>query len=354
MYLDRLAARLAGGFLLAEGDGTGAGAGAGGEQGGAAGATATTAATTERTIAQGGAEGGGTTGAAAAAGAPAWPENWREMFAGEDAEAKKLIERLSTPEDLRKKLVNQEKTIRSGAHKTVALPEGATEEEITAHRKAIGMPEKPGEYGFAFPEGAGVSEGDVVALDRFQKFMDERHVPPGAAKAAFDFYVQNLTEGRAAHADQVSELALEQAAELRKEFPGREFTRNFGDRSKGSIGVVGEFLAQHFEGEEKVLDEVLGALLPNGLKVGDYAPFLKGMVRMARSYAEDEALVGGDGAGGGASMDDEYTALIKKSVAEPAKVTAADRTRLEELATARIRRDERASSRRDQSGRFAA
>src|ERR1044072_1974834 len=46
-----------------------------------------------------------------------WPEDWRERLAGRDEAAPRELKRFGSPGGVWKKLLNQEKVIRSGAHK---------------------------------------------------------------------------------------------------------------------------------------------------------------------------------------------------------------------------------------------
>src|SRR4051812_48364523 len=119
-------------------------------------------------------------------------DDWRARY-GEDPELQKILARLPSEAELAKKLVSQEKLIRSGQHKTVApLAEDATPEEVAAYRKAAGIPEKADGYGLAFPEEWKPSEGDNAGLAAFQEYALSKHMTPAAAKTAFDFYAQHM------------------------------------------------------------------------------------------------------------------------------------------------------------------
>jgi hypothetical protein len=211
------------------------------------------------------------------------------------------------------------------------LADDATEVEIAAFRKAHGIPEKAADYGLAWPDGATPSDADKAALGTFAEFMHARHIPPSGVKAAFEWYTQAQAAGRQAMAEAVRELQEENVAQLRKEFPGREFKRN--------LAIAEEYLARHFEGREEALDQVLQATMANGLPVKDYAPFIMGLIAMGRAGADEEALIGGDGGGGGKTIDVEYQELITKSATQ--RLTNDEHTRLTQLAEARQARSEK-------------
>lgn len=257
-------------------------------------------------------------------------DDWRAAY-GEDKEVQKLLARLASPAEVAKKLLNQEKTLRSRSA-LPTLPEGATEQEIAAHRKALGIPEKPEGYGLSFPEEWKPTDADKAGLSAFQEYAHDKGLTPAATKAAFEFYAQHMASGQAARAEAASEATLENLGELRAAFPGREFKRN--------MTIAEDFLAKHFEGSEQALDMVLGATLPNGVKVKSFAPFVKGLVQMARSYADEEVLISGDGGGGGRSLEDEKDALLDKSAA--GRLTKAEDARLTQIYEAITAKEARA------------
>jgi hypothetical protein len=266
-----------------------------------------------------------------------WGDDWRAgLSRGDDARLKRL-ERYATPDAVADALFSAQDRIRAGG-RAPALADDATPEEIAAYRKLVGIPDKADGYGLAFPESLKPSEADTAGLAAFQEYMHAKHIPPAAAKAAFDFYTQSSEAGRAKAAEAAQEINLQNVAELRKEYPGREFKRN--------MTIAEEFLGRHFEGSEEALDAVLGATLPSGVTIKNYAPFIKGLVAMARSYADDEALIGGDGGGGGKSMDDEYKELVAKSAVPGARLTVDENKRLAQLAEARQARLEKQGGRK--------
>jgi hypothetical protein len=174
------------------------------------------------------------------------------------------------------------------------------------------------------------TEADTSALGAFQEWMHARHIPPAAVKAAFEYYTAGQAAAQQQRAEEAAELTQQNIAELRRAYPGSEFKRN--------ITIAEEFLAQHYEGREEALDMVLQADIGNGLKVRDFAPFIMGLVAIGRTYADDEALVGGDGGGGGKSLDAEYKELVDKSATT--RLSADENKRLSEIAEARQARIE--------------
>lgn len=324
--------------LFAEGDGN-AGGGTGGGDGGTTvpgGQGGSTPPPADRTLLGGGTD-PGADGAddKGGEGAVAWRDDWRETMAGDDAAFLRTLKRYTTPENFAKGFREQQKKLSAG-QTAGGLPEDATPEEVAAYRKAAGIPDKPDGYGFAFPEALAPTEADTEALTAFQEHMHAANVAPGAAKAAFDFYVKNMEAGRAAMAEMAEKATLDNLAELRGEFKGREFARN--------TKIADEFLLKHFGNDQASLDalnEILATRLESGVQVMNYAPFMRGLFAMARAYADDESLIGGDAGGGGKSIDEEKDELVKKSAKQ--RLTPAEDKRLDELIAAQLRRDERSS-----------
>jgi len=270
-------------------------------------------------------------------GAPAWGDKWRDGLARGDAARLKRLERYGTPDAVADALFAAQDRLRRGGQ-VPQLPDDATDDEVKAFRKAQGIPDKATDYGLAFPDGVEATEADNAALGAFAEFMHARHIAPPAVKAAFEYYTQAQQAARQQRAEAAHELNLQNVAELRKEYPGREFKR--------SMTIAEEFLAHHYEGMEQELDMVLQATLPNGVQVKNFAPFIRGLVQMARSYADEEALVGGDGGGGGKTLDAEYKELVDKSATT--RLSNDEHKRLTELAEARQARLEK-QGRRNQA-----
>jgi hypothetical protein len=264
---------------------------------------------------------------------PSWREDWRTALAAGDEKKAKALQRFAKPEnfakaffDIRERLV----TTRADAEP----PEEASEVELAQWRKQAGIPETPDGYEIAFPDGVTAGDRDKEELGAFLKFMHERHVAPRAAKAAFEFYMTTRAIGAEQASQAAEEATIENLAELRKTYPGREYKR--------SIGLANDFLKGHFAGPDAQtqLDTILAARLPNGVQLTNYAPFVQLIVAMARASASEDDLVAGDAGGGARSVDEEFTELAKKP-----QLTNAERERMTALAEARIRRQERAAAR---------
>lgn len=256
--------------------------------------------------------------------------DWRKLIAGDDEKALKRLERFAQPQDFFKSYRDTENKLRAGA-KLPTLPDDATPEEIAAHRKALGIPEKSDGYGLAFPQEMKPTEADTAALGAFADHMHAAGVPPAFVKPAFDFYMQTMRDGDAAKVAAAEEATLQSLGELRSEYKGREFGRN--------MKLADEYLMRYCGDDSTLLDtvnQVLDMRLPNGVKVM-HSPYMKVLFKAARDTADDEALLGGDVANGGKSIKEEYDGLIKKSVTPGQKLTATEDAKMRELAGALTR-----------------
>lgn len=245
--------------------------------------------------------------AAAAAGPASWPEDWRNLLTGGDAAGMKLLERYPSVEDVYKRMLSQEQIIRRGAHKTLpTLPENPTEDQVAEYRKAVGVPETPDGYGLKFADDLKPTEADNEMLNGFIADMHRQNIPPGAAKAAFDWYQAQLgrarEEGIAAQQRQrhTNELTL------RKEY-GADYMRN--------LGLADEFL-DGYPGLKAIVHP------------GSSVEVLRDVVALARASADEDALYGGDTHGGGKSLEDERKELLSIPYSNR---TETQRARLEKI-----------------------
>ena len=261
---------------------------------------------------------------------PSWREDWREALAGGDEALGKQLKRYATPENFAKSYRELHKKLSAG-HQAPTLGDNATAEEVAAYRKQIGVPETADGYGLSFGEGTKPSEADTEVLAGFGKFMHDRHIPPAGVKAAFEWYTQRIAESRDAAVAAEQNAKVDALVELRKDFPGTELKRN--------LAIADEFLEAH------ELGALLEARLPSGKLVKHDAGALKAIIAAARSYADDESLIGGDGAGGGKSLEEEKDELIRKSVSGT-KLTPAENSRLDAIYGALHAREERQGRRR--------
>ncbi len=169
--------------------------------------------------------------------------------------------------------------------------EGATPEEIAAYYKAIGVPEKPEDYGLKPPEK--LPDGlqhDAEMEKAFLSRARELGLTKSQVAALRDFQINYLGESVAKN-----RAAMAQVIEAEK----AELTKRFGDKLDGTIAEAKALANQKWvpEGMKKYLTG--GAVDPQS---GDFAgaDFLEFVAAAARATGEDRGAGGIRGAGSAA------------------------------------------------------
>ena len=284
------------------------GAGAGGNNGGAGTGTGGDTgvkdtsgagdAGTKTTIGTGG-TGTGTGGTGDAPPPPAdWPADWRTKgltAAGVPADDKKalaMLERLASPGDMVKKLLEQEKLISSGKLKS-GLPENATEEQVAAWRKDNNIPEAPDKYDTTLPDGLVIGESEKPIVDTMLKSMHGANLTNDQVKAVLASYFATEKNFLAERATQMAENQREQDAVLRQEWGG-EYKQNLAHIQ----GWVSTF-------SQKTREALANALDSNGMPLLNNADFIRDMAIQARTINPVSTVVTGGGSNQMSSVQDE-------------------------------------------------
>jgi hypothetical protein len=105
-----------------------------------------------------------------------WPTNWRELVATDPAEQERLKRFTDFPQ-IWKSFRNMETKLSSGGYKQ-ALPENATPEQMTAYRKANGIPDTPQGYFDSLPDDVVLGEDDKTTLGMFAEALHEQNADP--------------------------------------------------------------------------------------------------------------------------------------------------------------------------------
>lgn len=166
--------------------------------------------------------------------------------------------------------------------------EGATPEEIAAYYKAIGVPEKPEDYGLKPPEKLpdGIQH-DTEMEKAFLSRARELGLTKSQVAALRDFQINYLGESVAKN-----RAAMAQVIEAEK----AELTKRFGDKLDATVAEAKALASQKWvpEGMRKYLTG--GAVDPQS---GEFAgaDFLEFVVAAARASGEDRGAGGLRGAG---------------------------------------------------------
>lgn len=157
-------------------------------------------------------------------GPAAFPDNWRDLLAGDDKDAKKLLERYKAPSDLGKAFREQRETISKGVQ-APARPADDDAEGLKTWREKMGIPAEPTAYQLTEPVAKRFGDDDKPNMEVFITGMHKRDMSPAAVNAALDVYadMQEQTMGALVAAD--NKAAGDTADELRQEW-GAEFRQN--------------------------------------------------------------------------------------------------------------------------------
>lgn len=238
-----------------------------------------------------------------AAAPPTWPEDWRQRLAGNNDKALKRLERLVSPEKVVQSLLAAEQKIRSGELRPT-LPENATDEQVAAYRKSVGIPDEPAGYDVQLGEGHTIGEADQPLVDSFKEAAHAANMTPEHFNSALNWYFaqQDAMAQQTAEFDAATKKATEDA--LRAEWGG-EYRQNLSALRNALAGAP-----------EGLAENLMNARMGDGTKFGDNADALKylvGLVREANPIATILPNASGDPA---KSLADEI-ADIEKKMREP-------------------------------------
>jgi hypothetical protein len=301
-------------------DGAGAGGGqqkdpagdAGGDKGGAD-AAAAAKATADAAAAAAGDKGGaggdgkggdGKGGADDKGAAPVWPTDWRVKgmveagLAADDKKTLGLLERYTSPGDVIKKMLEQEKLISSGALKK-PITKDSTPEQVAQWRKENNVPETPDKYDTTLADGLVIGEADKPIVDNMLKVFHDKNVPSDVAKDMLSAYFAQEKQFLADRAAQMAKFTKEQDNSLHEAW-GKEYTPN-----NNSI----ENLKNTFS--EATRDALASALDSNMMPLMDNAAFKRDLAMIARALNPHDIVTDPSGSSQYASVEDEISSIVK-------------------------------------------
>lgn len=246
---------------------------------------------------------------------PYWPDDWREKMArhraGDDEKAyKKELRRLqnfASPEGVYGMGREAEAKLTSGQLLKVPGKE-ASEEEIEAFAKALGVPEKPDEYtkDLTLENGAVVGDADKPFVDSFAETMHKAKARPEEFKAALNWYYAQQ-EAQAAQMDEEDD-----AYRIDSE---RELKEEFGPAFKRRIGAMPVLFQQapggsDIKNERGVYHRLMGGRTSDGRLIGNDPDIIRWLDSM-RAEINPSATVTEDGVGTPETVENEITNIEK-------------------------------------------
>lgn len=218
----------------------------------------------------------------------AWGENWREGFIEEGNESQaNVMNRLKSPQDVVKKLWNQEKMIRSGEAKQVP-GEGSSDEEWAAYREANGIPADPGAYEFNLEFDPDVDAPYIEAIAPALHELNLNNEQAGKIAAAF-------VEARKQSFESVKErdhLAATNAQRQLKEHYGPDYQQNLNAANRLMEDIPEDFR-----------DDIRNARLPDGTPLMSSVHFVDRLVDWGRMMYPEMTIMPGSSDPGAALAD---------------------------------------------------
>lgn len=209
------------------------------------------------------------------------PDNWREMLSKGDEELDKILKRYSSPANFAKKILEQEKLIRSGKIKR-DMPDASDEKAMAEWRKEQGIPDDPSGYKLPDTVTKALTDEDKPVLATFTEFAHKKGLPNSAVEVATEWYVSTMdqiAEQRAA-ADNAAREAAEDV--LRKDLPHGEYkaSMTLASRAIESIPGVGKEWSEFRS--------------PDGRRLGDNPEFILWAADLGREKYGDVTFANGD------------------------------------------------------------
>lgn len=175
-----------------------------------------------------------------------WRQDWREALAAGDNKELERLSRFTAVPEIYKSFRNLETKLSSGKYKP-ELSANPTPEELTAYRKAVGVPDKPEGYFEKLGDGLIIGEEDKATYELFANKLHELNAQPevfkGVVETALALIEQNQSEMVAAQVE-IKEASRHQ---LYQEWGPAEYKMNINAISNLLTGMP-ETLKARFEG----------------------------------------------------------------------------------------------------------
>lgn len=229
-----------------------------------------------QTAATGGAGNPASGGAAEAGGAVDWRDQFIPEGAADADKLKSTLGKFKEPVELAKSYVALQAKLSQGGVKVPG--EKATPDEISAYRKAVGVPEAVDGYKLTRPQG--IEE----AKEAESAFLAQAHAA-GLSQAQVDavlgYYWNAQTQG--AEAQKLAQQEQQRVADETRAATGRALEDMWGYAKDNNLGRINTFLAPHIpEGEN-----FLHLKLADGSFLGDNLPLVKALDAAARMALGD-------------------------------------------------------------------
>jgi len=238
---------------------------------------------------------------------PYWPNDWRQRVAdhagaGDPKAVKrelKRLERVTDPNSIYGMYRELEGKFTSG--NIIKMPDkDATEEDVSAYHKALGVPESAEDYlkDFAPENGAVLGDADKAMAESFVKAL----VPAGAPKQVLDTAVNWYFKNEEEQASQLDEMD-----ETFRQTSERELKDEMGPAYKRKVNNIASVFAKapggaDVKNEESVYARILGGRTSDGKLIGNDPDVTRWLAAMAQEMNPAGSIVE-DAEDGGKTLD---------------------------------------------------
>lgn len=170
-------------------------------------------------------------------------ESWRDLI--EDEKLQKHAERFTSVDAL----VQANLESRQKLSKSIVPPgEGAEEEEVTAYREALGVPNDVDGYDFQLPEGMERTDQMMDSEDHWANLFLDNNVPKATADVLVNEFRGEIEKMMGQKAEMDDAYTKQSEADMRKEW-AEDYDKNIIFASRASEALLGDDFedARHIE-----------------------------------------------------------------------------------------------------------
>lgn len=204
-------------------------------------------------------------------------DDWRAAI--KDEGVRKFADKFTSPADMAADAFKA----RQAASRSIQRPgKDATDEEMAAFHKALGVPEKAGDYKAAIPDDLPdhLRPANDDALNDYRDFAHANNFTQEQFDANLKWYFSNLVKNEADLTQSLNSAQEDTMKALQKEWGGdRDRNIELAVRAAEELGGQ-DFLS------------FVDSVTVDGVRLGDHPDFLRPFAKMGRLMAEDNPLMG--------------------------------------------------------------
>lgn len=235
-----------------------------------------------------------------------FPEDWRQKLAGDNEKELAMLQRMKSPADVWKAYRAIQQKMSSG-ELISTLPEDATEDEVSAWRKANGVPESPGDYKIPEIKDYQWNEADESLIS---EFLQDAHK---------DGFPQKVVDSALKSVARLQQQQLQRIAEFdatNKERMEDELRTELGTEYRPRLKRIGRVLNDPEAFPDGIGPLIAAARDPNGVRLVDNPSFFRWLDSYAELYKGESGLVSAEDVSAMTSREEEIVKIMKSNLDE--------------------------------------